>query len=67
MQAGLICGGWDPYEGGQVYEIPLGTNRTYVTALKILWIYCGNIMIKYFYYNLLSQIFVTEQILFSID
>ena len=22
--AGLICGGWDPYEGGQVYEIPLG-------------------------------------------
>jgi hypothetical protein len=24
MQAGLICGGWDPYEGGQVYEIPLG-------------------------------------------
>ena len=36
MQAGLICGGWDPYEGGQVYEIPLGTNRTYVTARKIL-------------------------------
>lgn len=25
MQAGLICGGWDPYEGGQVFEIPLGT------------------------------------------
>mmetsp|Transcript_5713 Transcript_5713/g.8669 ORF Transcript_5713/g.8669 Transcript_5713/m.8669 type:complete len:216 (+) Transcript_5713:79-726(+) len=24
MMAGLICGGWDPYEGGQVYEIPLG-------------------------------------------
>jgi len=24
MQAGLICGGWDPYDGGQVYEIPLG-------------------------------------------
>eukprot|EP01032_Pedospumella_encystans_P011938 gene11938-13847_t len=24
MQAGMICGGWDPYEGGQVYEIPLG-------------------------------------------
>ena len=22
--AGLICGGWDPYDGGQVYEIPLG-------------------------------------------
>ncbi len=22
--AGMICGGWDPYEGGQVYEIPLG-------------------------------------------
>lgn len=22
--AGLICGGWDPYEGGQVYEVPLG-------------------------------------------
>lgn len=21
---GLICAGWDPYEGGQVYEIPLG-------------------------------------------
>jgi len=24
MMAGLICGGWDPYNGGQVYEIPLG-------------------------------------------
>lgn len=24
MQAGMICGGWDPYEGGQVFEIPLG-------------------------------------------
>ncbi|CAE7598870.1 Psmb6 [Symbiodinium microadriaticum] len=24
MMAGLICGGWDPYEGGQVYEVPLG-------------------------------------------
>lgn len=24
MMAGMICGGWDPYEGGQVYEIPLG-------------------------------------------
>jgi 20S proteasome subunit beta 1 len=24
MQAGMICGGWDPYDGGQVYEIPLG-------------------------------------------
>ena len=22
--AGMICGGWDPYEGGQVFEIPLG-------------------------------------------
>jgi 20S proteasome subunit beta 1 len=26
MQAGLICGGWDPYEGGQIYEIPLGAS-----------------------------------------
>lgn len=24
LMAGLICAGWDPYEGGQVYEIPLG-------------------------------------------
>lgn len=24
MLAGMICGGWDPYEGGQVFEIPLG-------------------------------------------
>ena len=24
LMAGLICGGWDPYDGGQVYEIPLG-------------------------------------------
>jgi len=24
LSAGLICGGWDPYEGGQIYEIPLG-------------------------------------------
>ena len=24
LMAGLICGGWDPYEGGQVYEVPLG-------------------------------------------
>ena len=24
LMAGLICGGWDPYEGGQIYEIPLG-------------------------------------------
>ena len=24
LLAGMICGGWDPYEGGQVYEIPLG-------------------------------------------
>ena len=26
MQAGLIVGGWDPYDGGQIYEIPLGKN-----------------------------------------
>ena len=24
LMAGLICGGWDPYDGGQIYEIPLG-------------------------------------------
>ena len=24
MQAGMICGCWDPYDGGQVYEVPLG-------------------------------------------
>lgn len=24
MMAGMICGGWDPIEGGQIYEIPLG-------------------------------------------
>eukprot|EP01040_Poterioochromonas_malhamensis_P014168 gene14168-15664_t len=24
LMAGMICGGWDPYNGGQVYEIPLG-------------------------------------------
>ena len=24
MMAGMICGGWDPYEGGQVFEVPLG-------------------------------------------
>lgn len=24
LMAGLIVGGWDPYEGGQIYEIPLG-------------------------------------------
>lgn len=24
LSAGMICGGWDPYDGGQVYEIPLG-------------------------------------------
>lgn len=24
MLAGMICGGWDPYDGGQVFEIPLG-------------------------------------------
>lgn len=24
LSAGLIVGGWDPYEGGQLYEIPLG-------------------------------------------
>ena len=24
LMAGLICAGWDPYDGGQVYEIPLG-------------------------------------------
>ncbi len=24
LLAGLIVGGWDPYEGGQVYEVPLG-------------------------------------------
>ena len=24
LMAGIICGGWDPYDGGQVYEIPLG-------------------------------------------
>ncbi len=24
LMAGIIVGGWDPYEGGQVYEIPLG-------------------------------------------
>ena len=35
MQAGLICGGWDPYEGGQVYEIPLG-------ELNVIWSYFGS-------------------------
>ena len=24
LMAGMICGGWDPYDGGQVFEIPLG-------------------------------------------
>jgi 20S proteasome subunit beta 1 len=24
LMAGMICGGWDPYHGGQVFEIPLG-------------------------------------------
>jgi len=24
LMAGLIVGGWDPYDGGQVFEIPLG-------------------------------------------
>jgi 20S proteasome subunit beta 1 len=24
LMAGLIVGGWDPYDGPQVYEIPLG-------------------------------------------
>ena len=24
LMAGMIIGGWDPYYGGQVYEIPLG-------------------------------------------
>jgi 20S proteasome subunit beta 1 len=24
LMAGLIVGGWDPYHGGQVFEIPLG-------------------------------------------
>lgn len=24
LLAGMICAGWDPYNGGQVYEIPLG-------------------------------------------
>lgn len=24
LMAGMIVGGWDPYEGGQIYEIPLG-------------------------------------------
>jgi 20S proteasome subunit beta 1 len=24
MSASIIVGGWDPYEGGQVYCIPLG-------------------------------------------
>ena len=36
MQAGLICGGWDPYEGGQVYEIPLGTTIHYFNG-ETLW------------------------------
>merc|ERR1712137_1463390 len=22
--AGIICAGWDPYNGGQVYSVPLG-------------------------------------------
>ncbi|KRY02336.1 Proteasome subunit beta type-6, partial [Trichinella patagoniensis] len=24
LQTGLIVGGWDKYEGGQIYSIPLG-------------------------------------------
>lgn len=24
LMAGIIIGGWDPYDGGQVFEIPLG-------------------------------------------
>ena len=24
LMAGIICGGWDPVDGGQVYSIPLG-------------------------------------------
>jgi len=24
LMAGIICAGWDPYKGGQVYECPLG-------------------------------------------
>eukprot|EP01035_Chromulina_nebulosa_P018290 gene18290-23970_t len=28
LMAGLIVGGWDPYNGGQIYEIPLGGTLT---------------------------------------
>ena len=24
LQAGMIVGGWDKYEGGQIYSVPLG-------------------------------------------
>ena len=24
LQAGVIVGGWDKYEGGQIYSVPLG-------------------------------------------
>mmetsp|Transcript_19741 Transcript_19741/g.19854 ORF Transcript_19741/g.19854 Transcript_19741/m.19854 type:complete len:218 (+) Transcript_19741:113-766(+) len=24
LMAGMICAGWDPYDGGQVYEVPIG-------------------------------------------
>jgi 20S proteasome subunit beta 1 len=24
LQAGMIIGGWDKYEGGQIFSVPLG-------------------------------------------
>ena len=41
MQAGLIVGGWDPYDGGQIYEIPLGKNFR-KTFLILMTNYCEN-------------------------
>ncbi|RYY70818.1 hypothetical protein EON63_22220 [archaeon] len=38
---GMICGGWDPYEGGQIFEIPLGgTMMPQRYVLCMVWSKC---------------------------
>jgi 20S proteasome alpha/beta subunit len=63
LQAGMIVGGWDKYEGGQIFSVPLGG-----TILKQPFAIGGIILPIKLYCSLLSSQYfnATSIILFAV-
>lgn len=51
LQTGLIVGGWDKYEGGKIYGVPLGG-----TILELPFTIGGMILLLYNYFLLMVPV-----------